>query len=200
MGIPSSEVRRGVTQAVSSTATFTAYSGRQQYIAVMDDGVYRAHADTGRLSAIGVECYDRSYEVVQNGANPVYQVTKPGMENDLYWGRLHGHGTQIASLINGATNNHTGTPSLAPGATILPIRMKQWTKTYGLPNVPYEATFGVNTHVKAVRALRFQFYHGSYDFYVRVVSMSFGYPSYVRNLPWPPNFPTGNSRLMLVET
>lgn len=173
------------------------YSGRKQYIAVMDDGVYRAHPDMGRLSALGVECYDRSYSITQNGGNPVYEVTKPGMESNPYWGRLNGHGTQIASLINGATNNWIGTPSLAPGATILPIRLKQWTKYWGLPGVPYEPTWSVNAHVKAVRALRFQFYHGSYDFYVRVVNMSFGYPSYVWNLPWPPNFPTGEFKTNL---
>lgn len=178
------------------------YGGTQQYIAVMDDGVYRNHLDMGRLSEVGVNCYDRSYEVVTGGGTPNYEATKPGQESGTYWGRLTGHGTQIASLINGDTSNGLGIPSLAPGATILPIRMKQWTKTQGIPGVPTnKPTFSVNAHVKAVRALRFEFDHKDdfkkWAFYVRVVSMSFSYPSYVRNLPWLPNLVSGDFKTNL---
>jgi len=169
------------------------YAGVQQEIAVMDCGVYRNHPDMGLLSNLGVEAYDRSYVVGIGRGDPNYEVTKPGMDVSYpqYWHRLHGHGTQVASLINGHTNNSVGVPSLAPGATVLPMRLKEWTKFYRLPGVNYEPTFSANCHVKAVRALRFELYHGAYAFMVRVVNMSFGYPAFIRNLPWPSNFPTG---------
>lgn len=99
-----------------------------------------------------------------------------------------GHGTQVASIINSRTHNVVGLPSLAPSATILPIRMKFWTRFYGVPGVLKDRpTFSINAHVKAIRALRFQFAHGQYDFYVRVVNMSWAYPKWARKIPWPWN-------------
>jgi hypothetical protein len=178
----------GTTSGVANTP----YAGVQQYIAVMDDGVYRAHPDLqGTVATLGVETYDRSYVVGSGRGNPDFATTQPSLAGSKYWRRLQGHGTQIASLIASRANNGVGIPSLAPQAKILPIRMKQWTRTLGLPGVPDEPTFSVNAHVKAVRALRFEFAHGQHAFHVRVVNMSFGYPSFVRNLPWPANFPTG---------
>jgi len=119
-----------------SPVSYYSYSGVQQEVAVMDCGVYRNHEDPSRLSAIGVECYDRSYWVKIDGGVPDYKIDKPQYNGvNPYWHRLNGHGTQVASIINSATNNGLGLPSLAPGATVLPIRMKQWTKTKGLPGV-----------------------------------------------------------------
>lgn len=131
-------------------------------------------------------------ELNEGGEEPDYATNKPGMESNPYWHRLTGHGTQIASLLKGMVNNGYGTPSLAPGATVLPIRMSQWTRYQGIPGIPNDRpTYTANAHVKAIRALRFELGHTKWYFKVRVVNMSFSYPSYMRNIPWPANFPSG---------
>jgi hypothetical protein len=170
-----------------SPVSYFSYPGVQQEVAVMDCGVYRNHEDAGALSAIGVECYDRSYWLKVGGGVPDYKIDKPQYYGaNTYWHRLNGHGTQVASIINSATNNGLGLPSLAPGATVMPIRLKQWTKTKDLPGVEtWQPSFSITSHVKAVRCMRFELGHTKFAFMVRVVNMSFGYPSLVRQVPWP---------------
>ncbi len=154
------------------------------HIAVMDDGVKRGLHDTGKLSNIGMVVDDDIIGFEFMGGEPVYRCVKPGMENYTYYGRLMGHGTQIASVINGATDNIFGIPSLAPGAVILPIRLKMWTKFHGIEGVPNDRPqYSSGSPRKAVRGLRFHFKHEQWQFQVRVVNMSLSWPSFVRNIP-----------------
>lgn len=171
------------------------HPGRPQYVAVIDSGVYRYHEDSYNISFIGVNCYDRRYDTGPFAGSPNYKVDKPRWAPgqpaaNPYYHRLLGHGTQVASLINATTNNGIGIPSHAPGTGVLPIRLKFWTKYHQL-GFPDEPMISVNSPVKAIRALRFDFKQDAWHFNVRVVNMSIGWPSYARNLPWPPNFPTG---------
>src|SRR5690606_34419717 len=71
-----------------------------------------------------------------------------------------------------------------PGAVVLPIRLKQWTKYHGIPGVPTNKPyFSSNAPNKAVRGLRFKLKHEQWHFNVRVVNMSFSWPSYLRSIP-----------------
>jgi subtilisin family serine protease len=117
-------------------------------------------------------------------------MDKERWEDDPYYHRLYGHGTQVAYEINSKTNNEKGVPSLAPSACILPIRLKFWTKFFDFSTV--DPTIAPGAPVKAVRALRFEFNHGRWASLVRVINMSIYWPSGLRNLPWSDPEPTGN--------
>lgn len=171
-------------------------AGPQQIIAVVDDGVYRNQYDPMRLTWMGIDCYDTDivYGSGEPGqpagvwGNPRYKTTNPrfewpnGPSPNYYWHRYQGHGTQVCSIINSITNNGKGVPSFAPGAYVMPIGLKQWTKMYGLPGVDDQPTYTIDSFVKAVRALRFTFPHGNNTFYIRVVNMSLSWDKSAEDL------------------
>jgi subtilisin family serine protease len=138
------------------------YVGAQQVVAVIDDGVYRNHPDLNNLLAIGVDTWHRKYRVRYGGGAPNYW--------DSLRRKYTSHGTGVAGILNATTHNSIGVASCAPGASILPIRLKvNHLNSFGVPQYRFWGTFS-----KAIRALRFQFAHGKWAYKVRVVNMSFG--------------------------
>ncbi len=149
-----------------------------QMVAVIDSGVYRNHPDLNgptqgggvrdwHISNIGVDCWDKSYEVGKGKGEPTFI--------DPVTGNLAKHGTNVAGIISAATNNSIGTASMAPNAKILPIRLKVDNIVDG-----YLEKFTAGSMLKAIRALRFEFHHDprqphlNWREKVRVVNMSFG--------------------------
>ena len=79
-----------------STAT-----GAGAVVAVVDSGVMAGHPDLqGRLRA--------GYDFVENDATPQDE---------------NGHGTHVSGIVAANTDNDIGVASVAPGATILPVRV-----------------------------------------------------------------------------
>lgn len=153
-----------------------------QVIAVIDDGVWRGHEDfqvgleddpgpnnglgiKGKVSWIGVNVHDDYYDMGTK-ANALGEPVPNPYDDD----HVDFHGTAVAGTINAGTFNlldeedtlGVGTASLAPNALTLPLRLD------------HDSVDGYSTSVmiKAIRALRFEFEHGTWLEKVRVVNIS----------------------------
>ena len=86
---------------IQSDAAHAVSTGGGAVVAVVDSGVQADHPDlAGRLGP--------GYDFVQNDATP-----QDG----------NGHGTHVSGIIGAASGNGIGVESVAPGATIMPVRV-----------------------------------------------------------------------------
>jgi len=86
---------------IESDAAHTVSTGSGAVVAVVDSGVQADHPDlAGRVG--------QGYDVVQNDTT--------AQDGD-------GHGTHVSGIIAAASGNGIGVESVAPGATIMPIRV-----------------------------------------------------------------------------
>jgi subtilisin family serine protease len=134
-----------------------------QVLAVLDSGVFGWHEDFAgpnyrKISWVGVDLWDRSYEVKTRGGWP---------DRNVVDGPDRNHGTACAGVVTAAVNNGKGVASLAPSSVVLPLRAKLITYNGKLVFSPFSL-------LKGIRALRFEFAHGQWTQKVRVVSMSLG--------------------------
>lgn len=187
--------------AVGFGPPYTGTTFSNQVVAVIDDGVLRTCPefrigpavgdppslwDNGnKISWVGINCFDRSYEVGDKVKHTGEPDTFETIGGSFRWST---HGTNCAGVISAKTNippfspnsPGEGVASLCPRACILPVRMKVIGHEDSFIPVFSAGTFG-----KALRSLRFQFYHSSWTEFVRVVNMSFN--SSGNPYPWNPN-------------
>jgi subtilisin family serine protease len=88
-------------RSIQSDAAHAVSTGTGAAVAVVDSGVQADHPDlAGHLGP--------GHDFVQNGATP-----QDG----------NGHGTHVSGIIGAVSGNGIGIESVAPGATILPVRV-----------------------------------------------------------------------------
>jgi subtilisin family serine protease len=86
---------------IGADAAHGTSTGGGAVVAIVDSGVHAGHPDlAGRLVA-GRDVVDRD-DVPQDG---------------------HGHGTHVAGIVGAATGNGVGVGSVAPGASLMPVRV-----------------------------------------------------------------------------
>lgn len=105
-------------------------TGEGVTIAVIDSGINSAHEDAPLKIGRGRYFYyreeaDGRYELVINGERKRYGYFSSGICTDNT-----GHGSMVCGVIAAATGNGKGISSIAPGATILPIRCFTSTPTH----------------------------------------------------------------------
>jgi subtilisin family serine protease len=98
-------------QAADFQSVWPTSDGTGTTVAVLDTGIRGTHQDlAGRLDA-GADCVSAS-----SAANCSTAI-------GAGWTDYHGHGTHVAGIITGRSNNGVGITGAAPGARILPVRV-----------------------------------------------------------------------------
>jgi subtilisin family serine protease len=98
-------------QAADYQSVWPTSDGSGTTVAVLDTGIRGTHQDlAGRLDP-GADCVSAS-----TAANCSTAI-------GAGWSDSHGHGTHIAGIITGRSNNGLGITGAAPGARILPVRV-----------------------------------------------------------------------------
>lgn len=89
-------------QTLQLPVAWDSSQGANITVAVLDTGINATHEDLAGRLAVGWNAVDG---------------------DAVDYSDIHGHGTAIAGVIGAATNNGIGVASIAPAATILPIRI-----------------------------------------------------------------------------
>ncbi len=113
-----------MTQSILETPAFGAGSGRRPDLAIPGDdgrGITVALLDTG---------VDRQHPYLQGALAPGIDILDPtsdasAQQNPTQAGRPERHGTELAGLVVG-DHGPAGLHGVAPGATLLPIRVAGW--------------------------------------------------------------------------
>lgn len=105
-------------------------TGEGVTVAVIDSGLNSVHEDIPQKVGRGRYFYYKKdsegrYELEVNGKRDRYSYWSSGD-----WSDNMGHGSMVAGLIAAPTDNGLGISSIAPGATILPIRCFTATKDH----------------------------------------------------------------------